>query len=74
MISSLPQLSDPLQRLYSFVESESGRKISLQQADFVGMRGMNIAFAHYPTNIVIEFVLPFNGTIDQLGRGLRDIL
>lgn len=70
MISSLPQLSDALQRFYSFVESESGRKITLQQADFVGLRGMDIAFAHHPTNIVIEIVLPFNGTIDQLEESL----
>jgi len=70
MISSLPQLSDTLQRFYSFVESESGRTISLQQAAFVGLQGMNFAFAHHPTDIVIEYVLPFNGTIDQLEEAL----
>jgi len=70
MISSLPQPSDTLQNFYSFVESESGRTISLQQAAFVGLQGMSFAFAHHPTNIVIEFLLPFNGIIDQLEESL----
>ena len=70
MITSLPQPSDALQSFYDFVEAESGRKISLQQAAFVGARGIGCAFAHHPTDIVIEYLLPFNGTIDQWEESL----
>ena len=54
MITSLPQPSDALQSFYDFVEAESGRKISLQQAAFVGARGIGCAFAHHPTECVNE--------------------
>ena len=70
MITSLPQPSDALQSFYDLVEVESGRKISLQQAAFVGGRGMGFAFAHHPTDIVIECLLPFDGTIDQWEESL----
>jgi hypothetical protein len=70
VISSLPQLSEKIQSFFSYVQSESGRSISLQQTASVGLQGMNFAFEDHPTNIIIRFVLPFKGSIDQFEQSL----
>jgi hypothetical protein len=70
MISSIPTPSKKVQSFFDFVQSETGRPILLQQVPSVGLKGMNFAFQHDPTRIIIKVVLPFRGSIDQFEQSL----
>lgn len=67
-IGTVAQPSDALQSFYDSVEAESGRKISLQQATFVGGRGMGFAFAHHPTDLAGEGSMSRSGFHFPTGR------
>lgn len=70
MITSFPQLSEKIKDFFEYVKGETGKPIQIQQSKSVGLKGMNFAFTHDPSFIIIKVVLPFGGSIDQFEQSL----
>jgi hypothetical protein len=70
MITSFPQLSEKTKNFFEYVKNETGKPIQIQQSKSVGLQGMNFAFTHDPSFIILEIVLPFGGSIDQFENSL----